>query len=181
MIILFPGSFLWSVGEPWFILLTEILVSYCSVTGKMSSTSSELSTSAPCPVFSMLLINAHEISSVSWRASAGGNVVPQGPWKWNLKQKIIQDWNSSLSHTQIYTEYTEIIYEWTLSATTELQPKSQAETQEVVAICFGYFSFHKPVNLIFFIFIPPIAMILNRFRGLWLDIQNWHCLSYSAF
>lgn len=25
--------------------------------------------------------------SVSWRASAGGKVVPQGPWKWNLVRK----------------------------------------------------------------------------------------------
>lgn len=55
----------------------------------------------PVVFFSMLLIIAHEIHSVSWRASAGGNVVPQGPWKWNLKQKIIQDWNNSLSHTVI--------------------------------------------------------------------------------
>lgn len=35
----------------------------------------------------VLMMNVHEIISVSWRESAGGNVVPQGPAKWKLKRE----------------------------------------------------------------------------------------------
>uniref|UniRef100_A0A2D4MT85 Uncharacterized protein n=1 Tax=Micrurus spixii TaxID=129469 RepID=A0A2D4MT85_9SAUR len=39
-------------------------------------------------VFLLLLINIQEVISVSSQARAGGNVVPQGPEKWNLNLSV---------------------------------------------------------------------------------------------
>lgn len=36
------------------------------------------------------------LPSVSWRASAGGKVVPQGPWKWNLNHTHTQNPNTDV-------------------------------------------------------------------------------------